>query len=78
MSKYVSNEDFVIALVTAKDIDEVLKTTGMTSAAAKQRATMLRKKGVKLSRMTRRESYGQLEIARLNALVKRYSTERAS
>lgn len=68
----VDNRDFVVAYATAWTTDDVVKATGMSKAAISQRANYLRKKGVKLPKLSMRRPVDNLEIAQLNSLIKKH------
>jgi len=70
----VSAETFVRAWMTSSSIPEVSKKTGLTSGACVSRAIQLRRKGVRLPRF-RRGKKG-LDVAGLNALIKKMATKR--
>ena len=73
MGKMTSAEDFVVAWATSRTIDDVVKTLGITKAAVQSRATLLRKHGVKLPKLTSTErGYDDLRIAKLNALINKH------
>jgi len=57
-----------------RSIPEVSKKTGLTSGACVSRAIQLRRKGVRLPRF-RRGKKG-LDVAGLNALIKKMATKR--
>lgn len=68
----VTSEDFVIAWATSSTLDEVVQTTKMTKAAVQGRATMLRKLGVRLPKLSAPRYYDDLRISQLNSLINKY------
>jgi hypothetical protein len=67
--KTVAPEAFIKAWQGAKDIDGVLKTTGMNIHSAQYRARIYRKKGIKLQAFAPRRGAPKLDIAALNKLA---------
>lgn len=67
--KTVAPEAFIKAWQGAKDIDGVLKTTGMNMHSAQYRARIYRKKGIKLQAFARRRGAPKLDVAALNRLA---------
>lgn len=76
MAVKVSHEDFVVAWATSRTLDDVVKSTEMTKAAVQGRASMLRKKGVKLPRLNFPTVLDDLKVAQLNSLVKKYDVRK--
>ena len=72
MGKQLTSEDFVVAWATANTLDEVVSATGMNKPAVQGRATILRKLGVKLPRLSAPRQYDSLRIAQLNSLISKY------
>jgi hypothetical protein len=68
----VSHEDFVVAWATSKTLDEVAQTTGMNKAAVQGRAQVLKRKGVKLPRLSLPTVLTDLRVAQLNSLINKY------
>ena len=76
MAVKVSHEDFVVAWAASMTIEEVVKNTSMTKAAVNGRAAMLRKKGVRLPRLSFPSTLDDLRIAQLNSLIKKYDVRK--
>lgn len=68
----VDNRDFVVSYSAAWTVDDVVKATGMSKANIYARANYLRKKGVKLPKLSLTRPVDNLEIAQLNSLVKKH------
>jgi len=68
--KRLSAEEFVTAWMESHTIEEVVERTGMQRAAINQRIYGLRKKGVKLPRLSRLSR--AIDVDGLNELIKRY------
>ena len=71
----VTNQEFVVAWVTSRTLDDVMKATGLSRSAASAKANNLRKAGVKLHKFTTREKLDDFAIAQLNAVVNKYKQE---
>lgn len=67
--KAVDSKVFVKAWQSSKNIDEVLKATGMNLQSAQFRARMYRKRGVKLQTFVRRNNIPRLDVEGLNKLI---------
>lgn len=73
-------EDFIVAWMTATNIHDVVRATGMRATAAYNRAAYLRKKGIDLKRFTSgivsHKTFTASYIAELNVLANRYRQDR--
>ncbi len=72
MKPKVDNRDFVVSWVTADNVDDVVKATGMTKEAIRERVKSLRKRGVQLRELPNVAKKEQ-EVKELNQLVTKYS-----
>ena len=68
----VDNREFVVAYSAAWTVEDVVKATGMSKPSIYARANYLRKKGVKLPKLSLKRPVDNLEIAQLNSLVKKH------
>lgn len=69
-NRSVNAVDFVHMWETSKTLDEFIKYSGMNRATAISRASLYRKKGVKLQRFTSRSHVSGLDIDLLNSMTK--------
>lgn len=73
----ISNHEFVVAWMNSSNLEEVARATGLSWSYASTKATLLRKKGVRLPRLYqgrpgRTPKDWQLEVAQLNSLIKKH------
>ena len=73
----ISHEDFVVAYANARTLDDVVAATGMNKPAVQGRASMLRKRGVKLPRLSLPTQLDEFRVAQLNSLVKKHDIRKA-
>ena len=69
----ISHREFVVTWVKCETLQAAADALGITKGQAQQRAYYLRRLGVRLPKMTRRMTDRQLEVAQLNALIKKHS-----
>lgn len=71
----VSNEDFVVAWASSRDLDDVVAATSMGLPAIKAKARILARAGVNLPELRKRDSnrLDQLAVAQLNSLIKKHN-----
>jgi len=67
--KAVDSKVFVKAWQSSKNIEGVLKATGMNLHSAQYRARLYRKRGIKLQVFARRNTIPRLDVDGLNKLI---------
>lgn len=69
----IDNREFVVTWMNSESTQAVANALDITPKQAAQRASHLRRLGVKLPKMRRAVVDNHLEVAQLNSLIKKHS-----